>query len=135
MKPLLEIDQFCLFQAMAKLAVTGQDVYKLVDCSDAVPIPKPAVKKPATFPAGTGPKDVQQSCPKPFPALKTDRKCKALSIKPNSPSDDFCLLKLVPRPRFLSALTAAPTLLSAPLRRVDKDQRLAVLLNDPHGPL
>ena len=34
--------------AMAKLAVTGQNVRKLVDCSDVVPIPKPPVAKPAT---------------------------------------------------------------------------------------
>ncbi|KLO11720.1 manganese peroxidase 1 [Schizopora paradoxa] len=58
--------------AMAKLAVTGQDTYDFVDCSEAVPIPQPAVNKATTFPAGTGPKDVQQSCKKPFPALKTD---------------------------------------------------------------
>ncbi|KLO09102.1 manganese peroxidase 1 [Schizopora paradoxa] len=58
--------------AMAKLSVTGQNVQKLIDCSEAVPIPKPAVGKPASFPAGTGPKLVQQSCPLPFPVLKTD---------------------------------------------------------------
>ncbi|KLO16005.1 manganese peroxidase 1 [Schizopora paradoxa] len=58
--------------AMAKLAVTGHDASKLIDCSDAVPIPKPPVGKATTFPAGTGPKLVQQSCPKPFPVLKTD---------------------------------------------------------------
>ena len=59
---------------MAKLAVTGHDASKLIDCSEAVPIPKPPVGKATTFPAGTGPKLVQQSCPKPFPVLKTDRK-------------------------------------------------------------
>jgi len=59
-------------QAMAKLAVTGQNVRKLIDCSEAVPLPKPAVKKPATFPASTGPKDLQLSCAKPFPVLATD---------------------------------------------------------------
>lgn len=59
---------------MAKLAVTGQNAGRLIDCSEAVPIPKPAVGKPATFPAGTGPKLVQQSCSKPFPVLRTDRK-------------------------------------------------------------
>ena len=34
--------------AMAKLAVVGQNVNKLVDCSEVIPIPVPAVKKPAT---------------------------------------------------------------------------------------
>ena len=34
--------------AMAKLAVTGQNVRKLIDCSEAVPIPLPPVAKPAT---------------------------------------------------------------------------------------
>lgn len=57
---------------MAKLAVTGHDASKLIDCSEAVPIPVPAVKKPATFPAGTSRALVQQSCPLPFPALKAD---------------------------------------------------------------
>lgn len=75
---------------MAKLAVTGHDASKLIDCvrlfktfiyckllknsiqSEAVPLPVPAVKKAATFPAGTGPQLVQSSCNKPFPVLKTD---------------------------------------------------------------
>lgn len=57
---------------MAKLAVTGQNVQKLIDCSEAVPIPKPPVGKAATFPAGTNRAMVQQSCPKPFPVLKAD---------------------------------------------------------------
>lgn len=65
---------------MAKLAVTGQDTYNLVDCSEAVPVPQPAVKKATTFPAGTGPKDVQQSCKKPFPSLKTDRKWTSITV-------------------------------------------------------
>lgn len=59
---------------MAKLAVTGHDPKTLIDCSEAVPVPKPAVGKPATFPAGTNKGMVQQSCPSPFPALKTDGK-------------------------------------------------------------
>lgn len=33
--------------AMAKLAVTGQDVNKLVDCSEVVPKPAPPDGKPA----------------------------------------------------------------------------------------
>ncbi|TDL14166.1 heme peroxidase [Rickenella mellea] len=39
--------------AMAKMAVTGQDKKKLIDCSEVTPVPKPPVAKPATFPAGT----------------------------------------------------------------------------------
>ncbi len=35
-------------QAMAKMAVTGQNVNRLIDCSEAVPVPVPAVRKPAT---------------------------------------------------------------------------------------
>lgn len=58
---------------MAKLAVVGQDTSKLIDCSEAVPIPPPAVGKPATFPAGTGPQLLQLSCNAPFPSLATDR--------------------------------------------------------------
>lgn len=57
---------------MEKLAVNGQNKARLIDCSEVIPAAKPAVNKPATFPAGTGPKDLQQSCPKPFPVLKTD---------------------------------------------------------------
>ncbi|TDL25932.1 manganese peroxidase 2 [Rickenella mellea] len=58
--------------AMAKMAVTGQNVNRLIDCSEAVPVPVPAVRKPATFPAGFGPEDVQQACPNTFPSLRTD---------------------------------------------------------------
>lgn len=76
---------------MAKLAVVGQDTSKMIDCvrslentncyeiltwlkqSEAIPIPVPAVNKPATFPAGTGPHLLQLSCNSPFPSLATDR--------------------------------------------------------------
>jgi hypothetical protein len=34
--------------AMAKLAVVGQDVSKLIDCSEVIPEPVPPVSKPAT---------------------------------------------------------------------------------------
>ena len=57
---------------MKKMAVLGHNPAKLIDCSEAVPVPKPPVGKPATFPAGTNRGMVQQSCNKPFPALKTD---------------------------------------------------------------
>ena len=65
--------------AMEKLAVVGQNTRKLIDCSEAVPAAKPAVNKPATFPAGTGPQDLQRSCPLPFPSLKTDRESSHLA--------------------------------------------------------
>jgi len=58
--------------AMAKLAVVGQDISTLIDCSEAVPVAVPAVGKFATFPAGTGPEFLQQSCILPFPILATD---------------------------------------------------------------
>ncbi|KIJ47108.1 class II peroxidase, partial [Sphaerobolus stellatus SS14] len=58
--------------AMAKLAVVGQDSRNFIDCSEVVPIPKPAVKKPATFPATKTRRDIQQACSLPFPNLATD---------------------------------------------------------------
>lgn len=36
------------YQSMAKLAVIGQDVKTLVDCSEVIPEPVVAVNKPAT---------------------------------------------------------------------------------------
>jgi manganese peroxidase len=35
--------------AMAKLAVVGQDTQNFVNCSDVVPIPVPALGKPARY--------------------------------------------------------------------------------------
>lgn len=61
--------------AMAKLAILGHSRSSLIDCSDVVPAPKPAVKKPASFPATTGPKDLELSCAsQKFPTLTTDGK-------------------------------------------------------------
>nr|AGS19355.1 manganese peroxidase [Cerrena unicolor]AGS19356.1 manganese peroxidase [Cerrena unicolor] len=58
--------------AMAKLAVTGQDVSKLVDCSDVIPVPKPVTGQ-AHLPAGLSQNDVEQACAAtPFPTLPTD---------------------------------------------------------------
>ncbi|KIP10342.1 hypothetical protein PHLGIDRAFT_115595 [Phlebiopsis gigantea 11061_1 CR5-6] len=48
--------------AMAKLAVLGHNRNALIDCSDVVPTPKPAVGTPASFPATTGPQDLELSC-------------------------------------------------------------------------
>ncbi|TDL25715.1 manganese peroxidase 3 [Rickenella mellea] len=58
--------------AMAKLAVVGQNVFKLIDCSEAVPVPQPPNGKRATFPAGKTRADLQQACPLPFPVLSAD---------------------------------------------------------------
>ena len=67
------VDRFT--QAMMKLATVAQDPSKLIDCSEAVPAPKPPASKPATFPAGTGPQDLDLgACASPFPSLATDRK-------------------------------------------------------------
>lgn len=57
---------------MAKLAVTGQDTRKLIDCSDVIPVPKALTGK-AHFPAGFSKADVDQACAAtPFPTLPTD---------------------------------------------------------------
>ena len=55
------------------MAILGHDRRKLIDCSEAIPQPEPAVKKPTTYPATKSFKDVEQVCRKPFPVLKTDR--------------------------------------------------------------
>jgi hypothetical protein len=58
--------------AMAKLQVLGQDVSKMVDCSDVIPVPPPL---PAAFaksflPPGTTMNDVEQACASAaFPSL------------------------------------------------------------------
>ncbi|KIJ56820.1 class II peroxidase [Sphaerobolus stellatus SS14] len=59
--------------AMAKLAVLGHNRADLIDCSAAVPIPKPAIGKAATLPAGKTMNDIEQACATaPFPTLKSD---------------------------------------------------------------
>jgi len=59
--------------AMAKLAVVGQNAKALVDCSEVIPVPIPAVMKPATFPAGKSAADLELNCnAAPFPTLATD---------------------------------------------------------------
>ncbi len=40
---------------MAKLAVVGQDTSKMIDCSEAVPIPVPAVNKACNVPGWNWP--------------------------------------------------------------------------------
>ncbi|THH04293.1 hypothetical protein EW145_g5632 [Phellinidium pouzarii] len=58
--------------SMAKMAVLGHDPKKLIDCSEAIPTPKPPVGKRTTYPATKSFKDIQQVCKKPFPVLATD---------------------------------------------------------------
>ncbi|PAV18407.1 manganese peroxidase 2 [Pyrrhoderma noxium] len=58
--------------SMSKMAILGHNRKNLIDCSEAVPIPVPPVKKPTTFPATKSIKDVEQVCPKKFPTLSTD---------------------------------------------------------------
>lgn len=57
---------------MAKLAVLGQNTARLVDCSEVIPVPVAPAAKSASYPAGKTSRDIQQACPSPFPALKTD---------------------------------------------------------------
>ncbi|THH31799.1 hypothetical protein EUX98_g2376 [Antrodiella citrinella] len=58
--------------AMAKLAVLGQNVNNMVDCSDLIPEP-PTFSGTATFPAGLNNGDIEQACATtPFPTLSTD---------------------------------------------------------------
>ncbi|KAF7305323.1 Peroxidase [Mycena chlorophos] len=58
--------------AFAKMAVIGQDVSKMVDCSDVLPpvIPLPGSEAQAFFPSGTDQEDVEQACATAaFPSL------------------------------------------------------------------
>jgi hypothetical protein len=71
--------------AMAKLAVIGQDVSKLIDCSDVIPVPKPVVGTPH-LPAGLSMNDIEQACATaPFPTL-TAQPGPATSVPPVPPS-------------------------------------------------
>ncbi|OCH92288.1 manganese peroxidase precursor [Obba rivulosa] len=59
--------------AMSKLAILGHSRESLIDCSDVVPVPKPAVNTPASFPATTGPKDLELTCAaERFPTLSVN---------------------------------------------------------------
>ncbi|KAI9463641.1 manganese peroxidase 1 precursor [Lactarius psammicola] len=60
--------------AMAKLAVLGQDTSQMIDCSEVIPEPKslPAEHSQSVFPAGFSNADVEQACSAtPFPKLST----------------------------------------------------------------
>ncbi|KAJ6523732.1 manganase peroxidase [Mycena capillaripes] len=61
-------------QAFAKMQVIGQDVSKMVDCSELIPVPPKlsASAASAFFPPGMFNADVQQACANtPFPLLRT----------------------------------------------------------------
>ncbi|KAF7377242.1 Peroxidase [Mycena sanguinolenta] len=60
--------------AFAKMQVLGQDVSKMVDCSDVIPVPPvlSASAARAFLPPGTSMKDIEHACAgKPFPTLPT----------------------------------------------------------------
>lgn len=55
--------------AMAKMTVLGNDVHKLIDCSEVIPVPSTKVDAPH-LPAGKSMADIQASCAEiPFPVL------------------------------------------------------------------
>ena len=57
--------------AMAKMTVLGNNVRTLTDCSEVIPVPKPAASQVAHLPAGKTLKDIEASCKsKPFPPLR-----------------------------------------------------------------
>ncbi|KAI5117417.1 hypothetical protein M0805_005477 [Coniferiporia weirii] len=72
--------------AMMKLSNVGQDISKLVDCSELIPEPPALVKKDATFPAGTNSSEVQQVCASAFPTLSAD--AGAATTIPECPDGD-----------------------------------------------
>lgn len=53
---------------MAKLAVLGQDISNMIDCSEVIPEPKPlpAANSHSVFPPGFTNSDVDQAVPFPF---------------------------------------------------------------------
>ena len=72
--------------AMAKMAVLGQDVRTLVDCSEVIPIPAAAASQAAHLPAGKSLADVEGACQAtPFPAVSAD---------PGQFRDAFLLLRV-----------------------------------------
>ena len=91
--------------AMAKLAVVGQNVNSLIDCSDVIPQATPPLGIPATYallflsslghpidnfflslPAGTTEQDIQQACAaSPFPSVAAAR-TSSYSLTVSNPS-------------------------------------------------
>ncbi|KAJ7915393.1 fungal versatile peroxidase from pleurotus Eryngii [Mycena leptocephala] len=65
--------------AMAKMAVIGQNMKTMIDCSNVIPVPKPVVGKPH-LPADKTMKDIEQACTTAlFPTLTTDPALRPLS--------------------------------------------------------
>lgn len=59
--------------AMAKLAVVGQDVSKLIDCSEVIPKPQLLTSASAYYPSGGyAYSNIQQTCTGQFPEITTD---------------------------------------------------------------
>ncbi|KAJ3485331.1 hypothetical protein NLI96_g5044 [Meripilus lineatus] len=59
--------------AMAKMAVLGQNVERLTDCSEVIPIPSRAQSNVGTLPAGKTLQDIEGSClTTPFPTISAD---------------------------------------------------------------
>ena len=57
--------------AMAKLAVLGQDISNMIDCSEVIPEPKPlAADSHSVFPPGFTNADVDQSVPFSFHCIE-----------------------------------------------------------------
>lgn len=76
--------------AFAKLQVTGQDVSKMVDCSDVIPAPPPipAANARSFFPPGQKQSDIQQACATAaFPSLTVNP-----GASPTAPN--MCVLPL-----------------------------------------
>ncbi|KAI0061057.1 manganese peroxidase isozyme precursor [Artomyces pyxidatus] len=73
---------------MKRLATVGHNPASLIDCSEVIPIPKPANFGAATLPAGSSLSDIDASCAAtPFPTLKTDPG-PATSVAAVPPADD-----------------------------------------------
>jgi len=59
--------------AFKKLAVLGQDINNMIDCSEVIPVPPSTKVDAAHFPAGLTNADIEQACAStPFPTLPTD---------------------------------------------------------------
>ncbi|KAJ7716902.1 manganese peroxidase 2 [Mycena maculata] len=70
-------------QAFAKMQLLGQDVSKMVDCSEVIPVPPPisASAAQAFFPPGLSNADIEQACADtPFPTLPTAPGASAITV-------------------------------------------------------
>ncbi|KAF5335227.1 hypothetical protein D9758_014766 [Tetrapyrgos nigripes] len=71
--------------AMHKLALVGQNVNDMIDCSEVIPVPRPLVGQPH-LPAGQTKTDIEQACATaPFPVFAADPG-PATSVAPVPPS-------------------------------------------------